>query len=195
MSSHRRLIALLTFSLAAVIVASAQTPVTLKSPDGALELSIATVGGQPAVVQGSGGQLAYRVTFRGKPVVDWSNLGLAIQGSPVLGSAVRVESSKTSANDTTWKSVAGKADPIRDDYNAATVETVETAAAATAARHRGRADDDGIAFRYAIPEQPGLKELRISDARSRSSGSTKTRPRGHSSCATSRPAMRTIITS
>src|SRR5271165_2627448 len=123
MYTHRRLATLFSLSLAAGLVATAQTPVALKSPDGALELSIATVGGQPAMVaqlsthvihsEESGGQLAYRVTFRGKPVVDWSNLGLAIQGAPVLGSAVRVESSKASASDTTWKSIAGKADPIR----------------------------------------------------------------------------------
>lgn len=163
MYTHRRLVPLFALSLAAGLVATAQTPVTLKSPDGALELSIATVGGPPASVQDSGGQLAYRVTFRGKPVVDWSNLGLAIQGAPVLGSAVRIESSKTSANDNTWKSVAGKANPIRDHYNAVTVETVETAQGGRRLAIEARAYDDGIAFRYAIPEQPALKELRISD--------------------------------
>src|SRR5208283_2892026 len=137
MYTHRRLATLLSLSIAAGLVATAQTPVALKSPDGALELSIATLGGHPAFIaqlsthvshiEESGGQLAYRVMFRGKPVLDWSNLGLAIQGSPVLGTAVRIESLKTSASDTTWKSIAGKADPIRDHYNAVIVETVETA--------------------------------------------------------------------
>src|SRR3569623_1225617 len=125
MYTYGRLATVFAIAFAALSVAPAQTPVSLKSPDGALELSIATVREQS--VQESGGQLAYRVTFRGKPVLDWSNLGLAIQGAPVLGSAVRVESTKTSASDETWNSIAGKANPIRDHYNAITVQAIETA--------------------------------------------------------------------
>ena len=72
--------------LLAVFTAKAQTgPVVLKSPNGALEITIATLRGQSP--QAAGGQLAYRVTFRGQPVLEWSNLGLAIQGSPALGPA------------------------------------------------------------------------------------------------------------
>ena len=92
MYTHRRLSTLVAFGLAVSSVAVAQTAVVLKSPDGALELSIATVRG-PAISE-SGGQLAYEVLFRGKPVLDWSNLGLAIQGAPVLGSTVRIKSAK-----------------------------------------------------------------------------------------------------
>lgn len=66
----QRLAILFALAFAADSVAAVRIPVILKSPDGALELSIAAVGGQS--VQESGGQLAYRVTFRGKPVLDWS---------------------------------------------------------------------------------------------------------------------------
>src|SRR5450755_3690128 len=110
MDTHARLAMLFALAFAAGLAAPAQTPVTLKSPNGALELLIASLQGQS--VQESGGQLAYRVAFRGKPVLDWSNLGLAIQGVPILGSAVRIESAKNSASDETWNSVAGKANPI-----------------------------------------------------------------------------------
>jgi alpha-glucosidase len=161
MYTHRRLAILFALAFAASSVAVAQTPVSLKSPDGALELSIAAVREQS--VQESGGQLAYRVAFRGKPVLDWSNFGLAIQGAPVLGSAVRIESTKTSASDDTWNSIAGKANPIRDHYNAVTVQTIETAPPGRRLDIEARAYDDGVAFRYSIPEQPALKELRIAD--------------------------------
>jgi alpha-glucosidase len=161
MDTHARLAMLFALAFAAGLAAPAQTPVTLNSPNGALELSIASLQGQS--VQESGGQLAYRVAFRGKPVLDWSNLGLAIQGAPVLGSAVRIESAKNSASDETWNSVAGKANPIRDHYNAVTVETVETAPDGRRLAIEARAYDDGIAFRYLIPEQPALKELRITN--------------------------------
>jgi alpha-glucosidase len=106
---------------------------------------------------------AYRVALRGKPVLDWSNLGLAIQGAPVLGSAVRIESTKTSASDETWNSVAGKTNPIRNHYNTVIVQTVETAPPGRRLAIEARAYDDGVAFRYSIPEQPGLKELHITN--------------------------------
>lgn len=144
----------------AVLTAAAQSgPVVLKSPNQALEISIATVRGQS--VQAAGGQLAYRVAFRGQPVLEWSNLGLVVEGSPALGPAVRIESSQASSQDQTWAPVAGKANPIRNHYNAVTVQTVETAAAGRHLAIEARAYDDGVAFRYVVPEQPSVKELRI----------------------------------
>ena len=127
MLSDPKIVKLLSLVLLAVLTATAQTgPVVLTSPNGALEISIATVRGQS--VQAAGGQLAYRVAFRGRPVLEWSNLGLAIQGTPALGPAVRIESSQPSSQDETWNSVQGKTNPIRNRYNAVTVQTVETAA-------------------------------------------------------------------
>jgi alpha-glucosidase len=133
--------------------------VVLKSPNQALEISVATVRGQS--VQAAGGQLAYRVAFRGQPVLEWSNLGLVVEGSPALGPAVRIESSQASSQDQTWAPVAGKANPIRNHYNAVTVQTVETAATGRHLAIEARAYDDGVAFRYVVPEQPSVKELRI----------------------------------
>jgi alpha-glucosidase len=133
----------LVFTMSAA--AQAQTPVILKSPNGALQLSVATMGAQSA--QESAGQLAYKIEFHGKPVLDWSSLGLDLQGSAVLGSAVRVDAAKTSNHDETWNSIAGKANPIRDRYNSVTVQIVETLPAARRLEIEARAYDDGIAFR------------------------------------------------
>jgi alpha-glucosidase len=141
------------------LTAAAQAPVALQSPNGALEISIATVRGQ--AVQAAGGQLAYRVSFHGKPVIEWSKLGLLLEGSPALGPAVRIESSQPSSQDETWTSVQGKANPIRNHYNAVAVQTVETSAGGRRLTMEARAYDDGVAFRYVVPEQPSVKELRI----------------------------------
>jgi alpha-glucosidase len=146
--------------LLGALTAAAQTaPVALQSPDGALEISIATVQGRS--VQAAGGQLAYRVSFHGKPVIEWSRLGLLLEGSPALGPAVRIESSQPSSQDETWTSPQGKANPIRNHYNAVAVQTLETAAAGRRLTIDARAYDDGVAFRYVVPEQPSVKELRI----------------------------------
>ncbi|MGA9623728.1 MAG: glycoside hydrolase family 97 protein [Bryobacteraceae bacterium] len=160
MLSDPKIVKIFALALWAAFTAAAQTgPVVLTSPNGALEISFAAVRGQS--LQPAGGQLAYRVAFRGRPVLQWSNLGLAMEGSPALGPVVRIESSQPSSQDETWTPVAGKANPIRNHYNAVTVQTVETAAGARRLVLEARAYDDGVAFRYVVPEQPSLKELRI----------------------------------
>jgi hypothetical protein len=93
-----------------VLTAAAQTgPVAVKSPNGPLEISFATMG-RPG--QGAGGQLAYRVAFRGQPVLEWSNVGLLLEGAPELGPAVRIESSQPSSHYETWKPVHGEASAV-----------------------------------------------------------------------------------
>ena len=131
---------------------------TIKSPNGALEISIAT---RNAAVEASSGQLSYRIVFRGQTVVDWSNLGLLLEGGSIIGSAVKLDSSRESSEDETWKSVQGKASTIRNHYNALAVETVETGETAARLMIEARAYDDGVAFRYVVPEQPGIRELRM----------------------------------
>src|SRR5438034_7348765 len=76
-----------TTLLARIVLATAgpavgQTaPVVLRSPSRELEIAFATLAdGVPAET----GQLAYHVTFRAKPVLDWSNLGLDLQGAQLL---------------------------------------------------------------------------------------------------------------
>jgi len=147
-------------ALLAVFTAAAQTGlVALQSPNGTLDISVATVRGRS--VEAAGGQLAYRVTFRGKPLIEWSNLGLLLEGAPPLGPTVHIDSSQPSSQDETWTAVQGKASRIRNHYNAVSVETVETAAPGRRLLVEARAYDDGVAFRYVVPEQPAIKELRI----------------------------------
>ena len=139
----------LALALLAMLPAAAQTgPIALKSPNGALEMSVAT----------QGGQLGYSVAFHGRPVIEWSNLGLALEGAPPLGPAARIESAQTSNQDETWNSVQGKASPIRNHYNAVAVAASDGGRRLTV---EARAYDDGVAFRYVVPEQPALKQLRI----------------------------------
>jgi alpha-glucosidase len=178
MASHLKFTLYIALVLLAAAQVAAQTgSVVVKSPDGRLEMTIATVGGRGGAVSEAGGQLAYKVTFGGKPLMDWSNLGLFLQeantpapgpggrggsaGPRALGAAVRIQSSAASAVDDTWQSVQGKANPIRNHYNAVAVQTVETAATGRRLDIEARAYDDGVAFRYVAPEQPGWKEVRI----------------------------------
>ncbi len=149
-----------SLGLALACAAAGQTTTAeVKSPNGAIQISIATLDGKTE--SAAGGQLAYRVQFRGKVLVDWSNLGLLLEGAAPLGPAQRIASAQPSSQDETWKPVAGKASPIRNHYNAMGVNTVETAASARRLAIEARAYDDGAAFRYVVPEQAAIAELRI----------------------------------
>src|SRR5271157_1097765 len=142
MFSFRQLTVLFSLVFAAGFIAAAQPPVVVQSPNGALQLSIATLNGRSLQATG---QLAYRVAFHAKPVLEWSKLGLALEGAAELGTAMRIESSQTSAGDGTWNSVAGKSNPIRDHYNAVSVQTVETTAAGRRLTIEARVYNDGVA--------------------------------------------------
>ncbi len=158
--SASKLLALVAVALPAVFTAAAQSqPVTLRSPNGAIEISIATLRGRNP--DAAGGQLACSIAFRGQPVLEWSNLGLLLEGAPALGPAVRIETSQQSSQDETWKPVHGKTSPIRNQYKAVAVQTVETGQPARRLVVEARAYDDGVAFRYIVPEQPGVQEMRI----------------------------------
>ena len=126
-------------------------PATLASPDNSIQLTFTT----------DGGQLAYRVTFRGKPVIDRSAMGLEIQNQPMLGNHVEIAGVKPSKTDETYTVPAGKSKTVRNAYNALSIDLRETADPQRRLTVEARAYDDGIAFRYAVPSQEGLRELRL----------------------------------
>jgi len=130
-----------------------QAPV--KSPDGAIEMTIAA----------EAGRLAYGVTFHGKPVIAPSGLGLEIAGGPVLGSAVKIAGWHAGAVDETYTMLHGKANPVRNVCNTVSVDLEETAAPARKLTLEARAYNDGVAFRYVVPPQPGLEEIRLTGER------------------------------
>ena len=159
MLTNPKIVGIVALSVLLGRAAEAQAgPVTLRSPNGAIEISIAPRQGQAASAEG---QLAYAVSFRGKPVVEWSNLGLMLDGAPALGPSVRIASSQPSSEDASWTAVQGKANPIRNRYNALTVLAVEAGGNGRRLTIEARAYDDGVAFRYVVPEQPSLQSLRI----------------------------------
>ena len=68
-------------------------------------------------------------------------------------------SSTNLAHDETYTIPVGKTSSVRDHYNFARVELEDTAGRKLSVEIR--AYDDGVAFRYILPEQSGLKDVRI----------------------------------
>ena len=136
-------------------VAAAQPSLSVASPDGR---NVVTV----TVRQGT---LSYSLDRQGKPLLLPSRLGFDFRGAPPLGDSVRIVDSARTKADETWTQPWGEVARVRDQHNELRVTAEETTS-----RHRRfvvafRAFDDGVAFRYELPEQPGLGDFEIMDER------------------------------
>ena len=136
-------------------VAAAQPSLSVASPDGR---NVVTV----TVRQGT---LSYSLDRQGKPLLLPSRLGFDFRGAPPLGDSVRIVDSARTKVDETWTQPWGEVARVRDQHNELRVTAEETTS-----RHRRfvvafRAFDDGVAFRYELPEQPGLGDFEIMDER------------------------------
>ncbi len=174
MSSKRRISAALVFAagLSLAIVAApacapagsggagtARTPLAVRSPDGALVLSVAlTAKPQPYL---PGERLYYRVTYKGAPVLADSPLGLDLAGGPALDHDLEVVSTEARSNDATWENAFGAKRIVPDRYNELTVALREKNPPRRRLDVVLRAYDEGLAFRYVLPEQEALGEFAI----------------------------------
>jgi len=105
--------------------------------------------------------LQYRVTFHGKPLINPSALGFDLQNQPSLGDNLKLTVTVPSAGDETYTMPHGKSNPVRNHYNALEADFEETTRTARRLSIEARAYDDGVAFRYLIPQQTALREIRI----------------------------------
>jgi len=136
-------------------VAAAQPSLSVASPDGRNVITV-------TVRQGT---LSYSLDRQGKPLLLPSRLGFDFRGAPPLGDSVRIVDSARTKADETWTQPWGEVARVRDQHNELRVTAEETTS-----RHRRfvvafRAFDDGVAFRYELPEQPELGDFEIMDER------------------------------
>jgi alpha-glucosidase len=143
--------ALLLFAIASGTRARvADGPILVRSPDGKVGVTV-TVGET----------LTYAISFEGRPVVLPSAIELALDdprsNAPPLGRELRVVKQTRRTIDQTWTAVHGKRRQVRDHANELELELRETAAPWRRLDLVARAYDEGAAFRYALPVQPGLQ--------------------------------------
>jgi len=138
---------------------AAPGPVTLSSPDQRLVIQFATVAGKES--SGASGKLVYSVTFRGKQLLDQSTLALELADQPTLGSNVQITDSTLGKGSDAYTLIAGKVGSVRDQYNSVQLRTIESGEPRRSLVIEARAYNDGVAFRYVLPEQDAIKELRL----------------------------------
>ena len=110
---------------------------------------------------GAPSQLAYTVSYQGKPLLEPSALRLDLKDQTPLGANVRIAASTPATNDETYRLVTGKASTVRNQYNALRLDLEELSAPSRKFSIEARAYDDALAFRYLVPEQPALGEFRL----------------------------------
>lgn len=126
-------------------VASAQDERRVTSPDGQVEfrLFIATQ------TDSNLSRIAYEVFDRGKPLINTSFLGLTIEDQePLLGENVGLTSASSATS---------------DKYNSLTAKYMQNGSLGRLINVEVRVYNEGIAFRYVIPQSTPLLEILIDE--------------------------------
>ncbi|WP_165248212.1 glycoside hydrolase family 97 protein [Paludisphaera soli] len=132
-------------------------PIELKSPDGRLRVAIGL---------GDGGRPAFEV-FRGGEAVAAGSLGLDLAGARPIGDGLRIVAERREERDATYPIPVGKASSARDRHKALVLTLEETGPPGRRLEVELRAFDDGVAFRYRIPEQAAIGAFTITDEATR----------------------------
>jgi alpha-glucosidase len=143
--------------LAVAALAAATTPlrgqVRVASPDGRNQVTVET----------REARLYYSLARDGRTLIQPSLLGFEFRGASPLREGVRITDTTRQSHDEWWTQPWGEVARVRDHHNELAVAVEETAAPGRRFTLRVRAFDDGVGFRYELPEQPGLGAFEISD--------------------------------
>src|SRR5215469_4911136 len=144
--------------------AIAQTnSVRVASPDDQVVLTLATGPAQPEPnapgrerrMQG----LHYSVQFHGKALFDDSVMGLKLEDQEPLGPGMQAGNAEKGSGDQSYSIPVGKTTTVRDHYNSVRADFQD--AQGRKLTVEARAYDDGVAFRYILPEQDAIKDANI----------------------------------
>ena len=124
------------------------------SPGNVLSLAV-TINGE--------GRIGYAVSRQGKPVIGESQLGFLFADAPQLLRNFRVTGQTLRNHDETWEQPWGEWRRIRNRYTELAVGFEEKDKLKRRMTIVFRLYDDGLGFRYELPDQPNLHEARITE--------------------------------
>ena len=143
---------LITFVAATAAIAENVSLPPLKSPDEQIVLCILPSSS-------AGGDLRYSIEYKGKQLIEPSKLGLDLAGQPALGPGMHLTGTQMETVDVGYTIPVGKTHEVRNHYNGVRAKFAD--ASGRKLTIEVRAFDDGIAFRYVVPEQPSMRQVRI----------------------------------
>ena len=132
---------------------AAPKPFRLVSPNGAIVVAVTLRADAPV----------YRVEFRGKPLVADSELRLDFAENGPFGANLRAGKPQFRTGDETYDLVVGKAKTVRDHFREIRLPLAEPSGPKRRIDLIVRAYDDGVAFRYEVPAQPGWTAYTLTD--------------------------------
>ncbi|MEQ8848743.1 glycoside hydrolase family 97 protein [Botrimarina sp.] len=132
--------------------ASAETRVA--SPDGSIvvEFELSDTG-----------EPSYKVTRRGEPLVAPSRMGFLLRGGVSLAEGFAIDHQGRKSVDTSWTQPWGECEAVHDRHNELRVGLAQPGGDRLRMSVVFRVFDDGVAFRYTLPEQENLTDVVVAD--------------------------------
>ena len=150
--------------LSCIIVSPSARAAVLSSPDGRIRITVSIkekLDPYPA-----GNRLYHSVAFKGKDILLDSPFGIDFKDHPPVAKNLRVVNEAVSSGDGFWETVVGKSRKVRNRYNELRLRMEESDPPRRKMDMVYRAYDDGVAFRYFLPEQESLKDFKLTAERS-----------------------------
>ncbi|WP_168194012.1 glycoside hydrolase family 97 protein [Pontibacter sp. SGAir0037] len=106
---------------------------------------------------------SYQLSFKNKPVIKPSTLGLELHGGASLMEGFTIKRTEQASVNDTWAPVWGEQKTIRNNYNELLVTLSQKEQKDRSIQIRFRLFNDGLGFRYEFPRQPELNYFVIKE--------------------------------
>ncbi len=127
--------------------------VSVSSPDNKVTVTISDDTGQPT----------YSLRYGKGGVFDSSKLGLVFKKLPEFGQAFKIVASKGNSHNETWEQPWGERQFVTDHHNELKVDFAHESDDKFRFSVRFRVFNDGIGFRYEVPEIAGYSNVEVVD--------------------------------
>ncbi|MGC4021051.1 MAG: glycoside hydrolase family 97 protein [Cyclobacteriaceae bacterium] len=130
-----------------------ERPIEITSPGGIVQVHFSL----------KEGEAFYSVTRNHAALINDSKLGFELKNDKPLNKNFKVTAAKYTSLDETWTQPWGEVKDIRNNYNSCVISLEEKSGDKRKLAIEFRVFDDGVGFRYLIPEQEDLKDFVITD--------------------------------
>ncbi len=138
-----------------VLGQEARPAVTSASPDGSIVLTVST---------DNDSRPTWSLSRKGKLLIAPSKLGFILTDGLNMVRGFSIAGSATGQGDNRWEQPWGERRFVTDRYNEVTVRFHQSdVQGARQMNVHFRLFDNGVGFRYELPQQPGLKTMKIAD--------------------------------
>jgi alpha-glucosidase len=139
---------------AALIFAMPAYTAEVRSPDGRIAV---------AVELDAEGRVLYAVSFDDEQVIAASRLGLRFKDHAPIEASLAMVAEQSTSSDSVWEQPWGERRLVRDHYNELLLEFESVDGPERRLALRVRVHDDGLGFRYEVPEQTNYEAVDIVD--------------------------------